>query len=305
MSEVAPNESILISFKGELNTVEANTLVGAVVGYSAALHQISEALNSEAEIQVRVAAPQRGSFEFLIEVAEFTATSLATIAMFGPAGVSLASQVVENWAGLLKLMKHLKGAKPEKTEVTKSGLVVENQGGGTMIFERNIFLLYQEKPGAVEALASAFRAIEEEPAIERVEISDVDETDEAPRLLFEAEREEFSEIAKSGDVARPDRRTEVVRAEIYPVKWVTEPGLQWSGYYKGNKIKFQIAHKPFFDEIKRMRFGHGDIMIVDLEITQQLDPDIGIYVNKSYRVLHVHEYREQPKPTQGDLPLGE
>ena len=87
------------------------------------------------------------------------------------------------------------------------------------------------------------------------------------------------------------------------MKVVFQRNRKWEFIYQGNKISAEIVDDEFWNKINvlGLRFGKGDILTVDLEITQIFDYDANVYLNKSYRVLKVLGYRQAPRQIQLDL----
>lgn len=67
--------------------------------------------------------------------------------------------------------------------------------------------------------------------------------------------------------------------------------------YQGNKISANITDSRFHEKVQSGgRFGKGDILEVIMEIHQELDEAIGVFINKAYVVAKV--FNHVPKPNQ-------
>ncbi len=89
---------------------------------------------------------------------------------------------------------------------------------------------------------------------------------------------------KKQDVRDGERKlTEAATVNIVRVSF--EENLKWDFYYRGIKISAKIADPKFYELIdKGEAFARGDILEVELQISQKFDESVNTYVTRSYQV---------------------
>lgn len=75
--------------------------------------------------------------------------------------------------------------------------------------------------------------------------------------------------------------------------------LKWEFLLDGNRIGATINDRSFLDAIdnREKAFSKGDLLDVDLRIRQELDPDLGLFENRGYEVMAVHDHIQVPIQT--------
>lgn len=70
----------------------------------------------------------------------------------------------------------------------------------------------------------------------------------------------------------------------------------WKVIYEGNSITVKINDSKFLEEVNQGKysFANGTILLVDLEIHQEFDSNLKIFMNKSYSVIKFHNLVEPP-----------
>jgi hypothetical protein len=72
---------------------------------------------------------------------------------------------------------------------------------------------------------------------------------------------------------------------------------KWRFIWMGQNISASIFDENFFHKLAshEYEFGQGDALICDIEIRQELNRIINVYVNKEYRIVLVHDHQKGPK----------
>jgi hypothetical protein len=179
--------------------------------------------------------------------------------------------------------KFLKSRKPKKTEIYSNYTIIINQNGEQLRIENLIFNIYDKSELVIDALSQNFDYLQNDPSIEGYEITDMDE-----RSLIRVDREDFEML--------PLKREELIKGERILIKAATlniirlsfDAALKWDFYFKGNKISAKIKDSLFYQMIEKGEsFTKGDILEVELQITQKWDDSVNTYMDKSYLITAI------------------
>ena len=93
-------------------------------------------------------------------------------------------------------------------------------------------------------------------------------------------------------------KTKSVSATLRIHKVVFDTTSKWGFIYNNNKISAKIADKGFQEKVqKEGRFGKGDILEVLMEIHQEFDETVGVFINKAYVIAEVLKHIPRPQQT--------
>jgi hypothetical protein len=290
---------IQIRFSGALTSVDARTFTSAIVADSALIQQIARVLDPDARVEVRVTAIERGSFDYGLELIGLAAS---TYFLFDKTGGSLAVAMVKYFIDVHKLKLFSRGDAVK--EVSRSGdeVRVENVDGNVEVYNNVTINIYND-PTAANALADKFLFLGRDPSIESVGIFSADQ-----KPLLDVHRGDFEVMGSKAVVIDKDTRVIFDRAHVHPVNFITEGSKLWTVYYNGNRIPVKVQNAKigddrFYDVLHAgaIRFGVGDVMDVDMEITQHYDSQYETFVNKAFEITRVHQYI--PRQPQGRFEL--
>lgn len=295
-NKVLTEENFKIKFDGKLHEVDVNTFLVTLTSINEVIQEINGEINvgnhSENRVSIKVKAIQKGSFEVYLDIIQ----NLGETLLSGN-NVNYAAGVLTVLTGLLSLKQFLKSKKPKKVE--KKGdksLKITNQKGDTFIIENLTYNLYEKSEKAQTSISRTFSTLSNDQNVTGLEIRD-----KKDKELFKAKKEEFKELSEfiqPGNTEDKKIVIEFTRLTVFKV--VFEHKYKWDFYYKGTKIGVKITDKDFFEKInKGETFSKGDILEVDLQINQEYDKTLNIFVNKTYEVNKVH--RHIPRNEQLDM----
>ena len=174
----------------------------------------------------------------------------------------------------------MKGKKAKEIKHQGEKTKITNNEGNVLIIENATFNIYEHSPLVKDALTQNFDVLNNDPAITGFEITD---NNEVP--LVRVDKSEFVDMAqKSEDVEEGERRI-VEAATVNIVRVSFEENLKWDFYYRGIKISAKIADPNFFELIDRGEaFAKGDVLEIELQISQKFDETVNTFITKSYQV---------------------
>lgn len=295
-------ERLFVSFEGEMHSVRAGTLMTALGADLKILTAVNAALTGgQANIEIRISAPARGSFEFWIEL---IGVGIAVPQLFGVNAPSHLVHLLEIYTGLHRLKAFLGGKAAKEMHVEGDYVSVTNHGGDLLIFQDSVVNMFLEDPTFDRCLTDKFAVLEKEKSVDGLRIADAHEQLYVPRSDFPVLSRPTKGIESTEQVLS-------VRAWVNPVSWHTEGEAAWQVYFEGNKIKLYVHEaemngRPFYDVIGgegTIRFSRGDTMDVQMEIRQVYDPELQTFKTVSYRATHIYEYRM--RSLQGSIEFGE
>lgn len=267
-----------IKFDGQQHQVDANILVSSLIHTTTIVQEVNKHLNNGKKIEIKVKALEKGSFLCHIELVE---TALDTLKnLLTRDNIEVGSAIVGTVVGLIELKKFLKGKKAKEVEQLGNKTKIINKDGNVIIIENATFNIYEHNPVVKDALAQNFETLNNDPAITGFEITDKNETP-----LVRVDKSEFVDLAqKSEDIGEGERKI-VEAATVNVVRVSFEENLKWDFYYRGIKISAKIADPSFYELIdKGEAFAKGDVLEVELQITQKFEESVNTFVTKSYQV---------------------
>jgi hypothetical protein len=284
---VEPQNQFHLKFAGRLEEVDAATLGRCLLDITTIIEEVNKDLKTGDKLDIRVKGTDPGSFWLLLGLEPRQLDPLIALATPDNIGLAKASAslIISTVTGLFKLRKLLNGETPKAIESSGDEVQIVTGSGNTVTYDKRTFNIYINNPKVDEKITDTFKTLESDPNIDGFEIAD-----ERKHQMFEVDRNEFKQLAKSG-IPKPRSRTPVKRATLYIKKLDFDRELVWGFLYAGNKISAYIVDETFYERIdKGEKFSKGDSLEVELEITQELDPSINAYENKSYRILKVYHH---------------
>lgn len=274
-----------LKFDGELNEVDASTLGYSLLNVTNLVQEINQELATGQKIEIKVKAHQPGSF--IVHLTLDPAQASPLMDWLTPDNIETAAKaagaIIATLGALFGLRKKLKGEPPKEVVQKGDDVQIQTRDGNTVIVDQRTYNAYFNNPKVNEALSKTFKTLEGDPSIEGFEITDSKEVS-----LFDARREEFPAMALTSSVPQAQTKSIVQQASLYIVKPSFERNLKWDVVFAGNRVPVSMNDESFLNSIDRgERFGKGDILEVEFQIDQILDPDINTYINKSYQINRV------------------
>jgi hypothetical protein len=279
--------SFTIKFAGELNQVDANTLISSLASLVSIIEEIKQTDFSDQKIDVKVKALSPGSF--LVEIDLFTSTIETLTSLLTSDNVHIAASIVTIVGGLYGIRKFLKGKKPKEVDKIREEIEVTNADGEKNNFSPKVYNIYNSNININEALNNNFEALNSDPSVRTFEI-----LGEKSQSIFKADKEEFSRLTSQEKIEEilKDERIVRVRAILNLFKIVFDDKYKWEFIYKGNRINAKISDDVFFGKIDSgEKFSKGDILEVELEILQNFDKSVNTFINKTYNVIKVFSHK--------------
>lgn len=281
---MSQDEVVRVKFDGQAHQVDLDTFTQVLLNYSTVIHAAAAESGASGDISVSICAVESGSLDVLVSIATsgigglldlITDNKDAIVSVIAVAGGLYGFK--QKLAGKGKVIDASKGDGDDVTVFTEGGPVTVN---------KTVFNVYTEHPEATEAIDRTFERLEEMPEIEGFELSHDGQTG------FRAEQDEFSGIATSCNYDAENTKS-VVENSVTLV--VVKPFLgvsktrKWEFYHNGRKISAPVTDTEFLDGMDRYSFKVGTRLLGDLEVEKVFMADANTYLDRSYKVIKVHE----------------
>ena len=199
---------IEIKFGGDLHEINVDLLVESLVSYSLVTQEAAAYIAPGSVVNIKVKAPQEGSFTIILDLITENAPSL-----FTRENLQLAANLVVVVGGLYGLKKWLstKGKPEIIKEKGDDNIEIQNKNGSIVIAKR-VYNIYQNSINTRENLRKTFTKLKEEEEISNFSISDID----GNKQIFYVDKDDFEKIEK-GEVAFRSGDRLIVNLEIEQV----------------------------------------------------------------------------------------
>lgn len=284
------SNTVTVKFGGQVESVDINTFTRVLLDYADVLRASCKLEDPNVMVNANVRAVRPGCLEVDLSVVaqgigelfKDPATSLQTVAN----GIAVASgfYTFKKFLG-----KHGKAVAAE--DAGDGGTKVTARDGQSITVNGNVTKLYVNCPQASEAVSASFAALDEDPRIESMSISNED------GVRFSAEREDFSAIASAPSYESGRANVIEEDARLTVVKPVLERSTtrKWEFIWRGTKITANISDKDFISRLDKQLFGIGTGMQVRLRIFQEFDDAVKAYINKRFEVVTVSDVAPPPE----------
>lgn len=282
--EIIYGKDFKLKFDGQLVQIDANILISSLIHTTNAIQEINRYLDSGKNIEIKVKAPEKGSFLIELNLVETALDTLKYI--FTKENLEVAGTIIGILTGLISLKKFLKGKKPKDVVQEANITIITNSEGDVINIDNRVFNIYDKSQYINDALSQNFESIQNDPAITAFEI-----TDDNEKSYIRVEKEEFEFLSiKSAEISDKERIvTEAATLNI--VRLSFEENLKWDFYFRGNKISAKIKDPDFYQLIdKGESFAKGDVLEVELQTTQIWEESVNTFINKSYQILKIHRH---------------
>jgi len=293
VNKVSNSIGVKICFEGQHHQMDLDTLILSLLHFSELVKSASEETMPGEKVQIKIDATEKGSFEVLLELFSEVPQGLLSYVTWD--NIEKLTWVMALVVGFLEIKRFLKGKKPDNVQ-SNNGVTIITYGNSTIHIPDKVYSFYKGNQKANEHVENLFDKLVERPEIEGLTI-------ESENQYVSVKSEEFAAMSQKNELVQEIEEIKIIRADVSVLKVVFQRNRKWEFIYQGNKISAEIVDDEFWNKINvlGLRFGKGDILTVDLEITQIFDYDANAYLNKSYRVLKVLGYRQAPRQIQLDL----
>jgi len=299
MTEVEQSTNFGLKLTGNMDELDADTLIDVLGGFSQTIQEINTEIQSNKTLKITIKHIQPGCFDVLLSIKETVLDLLKYASNISP---NTAYHIIGTLVGLLTIRQFLRGEKPQKVEenvINKEGdkqITITAKDGNRINVDARTYQIFSQNQVANAGIARSFDALQNDDSVDGVKLYD-----ENNKELCTIEKDRFSYIAESTPLFnREDEIIKTEEVELIIFKIVFEPGYKWVFYYRGNKISAKIKDDDFFEDINSgVSFSKGDRLYVKLEIKQVFDESLQSYINKEYSILKVKNHK--PKQKQIEL----
>jgi hypothetical protein len=284
VEKITNSNDFKLKFDGQIVQIDANILISSLIHTTNVIHEINRFLDSGKKIEIKVRAPEKGSFLIELNLIETAIEALKHI--FIKENLEVASYIITILVGLIAIKKFLKGKKIKEVSQEEEITVITNQEGNVLKIDNMIFNIFDKSQIVKDSLSQNFESIRNDPSITGFEITDINE-----KPYIRVEREEFESLSLKSEELLEGERILTEAATLNIVRLSFEESLKWDFYFKGNKISAKIKDPNFYDLIdKGESFAKGDTLEVELQIIQKWDEPVNTFINKSYQILKILRY---------------
>jgi len=273
-----------IKLTGDMDGVDANTLVDVLGNLSLAIHQINDDIQTNKSLKITIKHIQPGCYDIFLAIKETLIDAIMQhLSTSSP--TTSAAEIVAILSGIIGIRQFLKGDKPKEIKKDKKQTIIINGDGNRLEIDSRTYNIFKEDQVVDAAIGKSFDTLSLDDAIKGFEIYDQNK-----KKLCKVERDCFDYMAIPSPVPENDIRIKPDEAILTIFKVVFEKGYKWQFYYQGNKISAVIKDESFFSQIDEgAKFSKGDKLIADIEIKQVFDKTIQAYVNKEYSVIKIKQ----------------
>ena len=276
---------IEIKFGGDLHEINVDLLVESLVSYSLVTQEAAAYIAPGSVINIKVKAPQEGSFTIILDLITENAPSL-----FTRENLQLAANLVVVVGGLYGLKKWLstKGKPDVIKEKGDDNIEIQNKNG-SIVIDKRVYNIYQNSINTRENLRKTFIKLKEEEEISDFSINDIDEN----KQIFYVGKDDFEKMASdANEIEQEKQKITKENQELSLFKIVFRENYKWEFYYQGNKVYVSLDDAEFFAKIEKgeVAFRSGDRLIVNLEIEQVFNEAANTFINDSYRITKVLQH---------------
>lgn len=287
--EVSKFEDIIVlHFGTNGHTVNAYTLASTLVSFADAAKRANATINAGHDIEVVVEALGEGSFRAKLKTIYKAKDNLFSASN----AVSIVCSMIATY-----LYTSLSSDQPEIT-INTDEVIVEH-GDTKVIVPRKVYEATQnlEKDDNFRAsMSETFKVIKDDPSISSFSVV---ESIDAPDPEAVIPRDRFSELIEAIE-PKVTRRVIPETVELRILKAILEKTTRkWEFVWRDNVISAPILDDSFYERFSShdITIAPGDILKCTMEITQVLQNESQIYINKSYKITSVSEHVAVPKQT--------
>lgn len=284
-----------IKFEKTEHAINVDTYIQSLSALSILLKEVNYQVdNNNPEVTISVIAEESGSFDVLLQIAEFIGNNHAII----HESVETLSWVVGIAVGAIQIHKWSKKTDDTKTEINGNKVTLKDSNNN-IIHQTNttIYNLYKTNQTVNDAISSQFQAVDKDKEINAIMITNGDET-------VQFNRDDFADLAEKRIIDTGDKEIVEVPATLTISKVILDNrDRKWELVYQGNKINAKVVDDHFWQNVLAgiERFANGDKLVATLVITREYDQIIGAYLDKEYKVTDIRQHI--PRDTREQIAL--
>jgi hypothetical protein len=280
-------DTIVVHFGGPGGRIRAYTLAQSLSGFADTARAISAVVDPGHDIEIWVEATGPGSFRTVIQR---RGKEIKGIFTEGAKAVF--------WGVVAAVIFEYSPLKPHEVPpqmIVQDSEVVVTYGDTKVVVPRHIHDAAQnlkDDPNITGSLRRTFEPLQKD---EHVTEFGLTKSLFDPRPMIVIPRHEFSRFTHDKVVqVSQDSRIVTKSARLLILKaWLNHAKRKWSFEWNGVPISAPITDQKFLDELERREhlIGAGDALDVEISVTQNFDPKLGVFVNdpnsfKVTRVIH-------------------
>ena len=241
-----------IKFEKTEHAINVDTYIQSLSALSVLLKEVNYQVdNSNPEVTINVVAEESGSFDVLLQIAEFVHDNHTIIRE----NVETLSWVVAIAVGVIQMHKWAKKTDDAKTEMNGNKVILKDSNNN-VIHQTNttVYNLYKTNQTVSDAISNQFQAVEKDKEIDAITIKNNDE-------VTQFSRNDFADLAEKRIIDTSDKEIIEVPAILTISKIVLDNrDRKWELVYQGNKINAKIVDDKFWQNVLAgiERFANGE-----------------------------------------------
>lgn len=283
---------IKLVFEGQQHQMDLDTLISSLLNFAELTRAASNDVMPGEKINIKIDATDKGSFEVLLELCSEIAQGILQHINWD--NINKIENLISVVVGIMAIKLFLKGEKPQKVE-SQDGKTTIHIKNSTIIVSKKTFDIYVNNAKANDHLENLFDKLSERPEVEGLTI----EPEGKDPLTIKSD--DFPGLSQKNElIPEEQKNVKIEKADLTALKVVFQRNRKWEFIHKGNKVSAEVVDENFWNQIDSsgVRFGKGDSLAVKLEITQIFDSEVNAFLNKSYKVLEIIDYKQAPQQRQ-------
>lgn len=276
-------KAIKFKFEGQNHSIDANTVINTLIHYQSIINIINEELGEgDYKIKMQVNAFEQGSF-----IIDVSLVSSFIEKVFNRENVQYLTNLVSVFGVVFMVYQARKG-KPitNKKEIPDISINIEK-----------VIKIYNNQT-IREAISKTIETANEDVSVEgfivecdNKELARFDK-EEFKDLIYTDFADELEDIKEFRNIVIKDVTLNIITLSF-------EQSAYWKVLYRGNKIKIPLKDETLIKLIDNgAKFGKGDCLRVDLEISQRFNQEANAYENKSYKIAQFKEHIQRLQQTE-------
>lgn len=288
-------EFFVMHFGSKASEISSRTLGEALISISTAIEEINNILHTGKEVSIKVKPFEKGSFEVPFELIE-----VAIAGVLSATSISSIPEIVKILSEFVEVKIKLKGKPPNGVERDGKEIKIRSESGDVYNVSRVTGDLIINNVVINESFNKSLGGLTEDKTINEYSI-----LDSKRKPILEVKEKDFSYFTFPSpqpclEVVHAKENKKSVPATLRIHKVVFDTTSKWGFIYNGNKISARISDEEFQEKVQTEgRFGKGDILEVLMDIHQEFDEAVGVYINKAYIIAKV--FQHIPRPQQARL----
>ncbi|NLR68537.1 hypothetical protein HGH92_29810 [Chitinophaga varians] len=275
------SNDLIIKYYGT-NEIEISALANSIINIANVIQGINSELYTGKVIQIEISSIENGSFIVHLRIRAFLQNLRRTV--FTNDNISTTANIIAIVGGIYGLMLFLKGDKPEAIEKEQNEVIVKNDSGETMIVDNRVYNIYIGNNEINTYAVKSIESIQKDNRITNFELQD-----SSGQTLVNIPKKSFPAITEKEDIAKAHNLRTITKQGILNIETLSfDHRIKWIFYYEGHKISAKIKDEEFTKMIDSgEQFAKGDKLEAEIEITQEYDSSVDVYIIKSYTITKI------------------